>query len=203
MTEDANQSIVVICCAVLKHDVMVLMKDDWPESEIHFLGSMLHMKPDKLANKLDVLIKEEIRNGHKILLIYGDCCVHMAAMTEKPGVVRVQGNNCYEIILGSDEYRRLSHEGAFFLLPEWARRWRHIFSVELGLNQLNASSLMGDMHKKLVYLDTGILPVPVDELRDCAKYCGLPWESLRVVPEPLREAIRHAMHKLKTTKDQI
>ncbi len=203
MTEDTNPSIAVICCSVLRHEVMALMKDNWPGPAIRFLSSMLHMKPDKLANRLDVLIEEARRNGHRVLLVYGDCCMQMEALTEKSGVVRIRGNNCFELILGTAEYRRLSHEGAFFLLPEWTRLWKHIFSVELGLNQVNAAGLMGDLHKKLVYLDTGIVPVPVDELQNFSKHCGLPWEAMRVFPDQLRAVLNDAIYKLKAMKNLV
>lgn len=203
MTAAANQPIVVICCAVFQPEVQALLQHNWPDLAISFQNSMLHMKPDKLAIRLDTLIQEELRQGHKVLLVYGDCCMGMAALTERPGVVRVRGNNCCDLLLGRDEYRRLSHEGAFFLFPEWTHRWRHIFSVELGLNQDNATSLMGDMHRKLVYLDTGVIPVPTGELLECSRYCGLPWETLTVSLEPLRKAIQDALDKLETMGDPL
>ena len=162
---------------------------------IHFESSMLHMKPDKLASRLDAKLQPEFLEQHKALLIYGDCCMEMANFTKRPGVVRVCGNNCCELLLGKKTYKRLSHEGAFFLFPEWAQRWRHIFSVELGLNQTNAASLMGEMHRKLVYLDTGVIP-PITDLDECARYCGLPWEVRQVSLDPLFKSIQSAWNKL-------
>ncbi len=160
------------------------------------------MKPEKLAIHLGKLTTEELQNGNKVLLVYGDCCMGMAALTARPGVVRTRGNNCCDLLLGSLEYRRLAHSGAFFLFPEWTRRWQHIFSIELGLSRINATGLMGDMHKKLVYLDTGVVPVPMTELQECANYCGLPWELLHVPLEPLRAAIQDALDTLKATENQ-
>lgn len=198
MAGDSHQ-IVVICCGVFQAEVEALVKSDFPDLAIRFQDSMLHMKPEKLALRLDSLVEEEVRAGHKVMLVYGDCCMLMTALETKPGVVRVRGNNCCDLLLGSDTYRRLSREGAFFLFPQWTRRWRHIFSVELGLSHDNAVSLMGDMHKKLVYLDTGVVPIPEDDLKECSRYCGLPWEVLKASLEPLRSAIREALHTLKTT----
>jgi hypothetical protein len=179
---------------VLQAEVEWLAKTNWPEVDLRFLDSMLHMSPDKLSEHLNSLVQGELRQGHNIILVYGDCCLGMAAMEQLPGVVRVRGSNCCAQLLGSAEYRRLSHGGSFFLLPEWARRWQRVFSLELGLNHDNAKSLMGDMHRKLVYLDTGVVPVPEKELRECSHYCGLPWEVLNVSLEPLRIAIDSAVH---------
>ena len=198
MTTDGNQTLIIICCAVFKAEILALRERHWPNLTIRFLSSMLHMRPDKLASRLDAQLREELLHDHKVLLIYGDCCTQMADFTKRAGVVRIRGNNCCDLLLGRERYRQLSHEGAFFLLPEWAKRWRHIFSVELGLNKANAAGLMGEMHRKLVYLDTGVLPVPVDDLNECSRYCGLPWEVLTVSLEPLRTDIQSALDKLNT-----
>jgi len=201
MSAGLGNPVVVLCCAVFQAEVESLRQAHWPDLIMRYQSSMLHMKPEKLAIRLDKLVKEELRQGNEVLLVYGDCCMDMAALTAQPGVVRTSGNNCCDLLLGNAEYRRLAHTGAFFLFPEWARRWHHIFSVELGLNQINATGLMGDMHKKLIYLDTGLVPVPVTELQECAHYCGLPWELLHVPLEPLRAAIQDALDKLKNTEN--
>jgi len=191
-----QQPVVALCCAVFEAEVEALRQSNWPGMATRYQSSMLHMKPEKLASRLERLVDEEIRHGNKVLLIYGDCCMGMAALTNEPGVIRTRGNNCCDLLLGREEYRRLSHTGAFFLFPEWTQRWHHIFSAELGLNQTNAAGLMGDMHRKLVYLDTGVLPVPVTELQECSDYCGLPWELLQVSLEPLRAAIQEALNNI-------
>lgn len=189
-----RQGTVLISCAVLQAEVEWLAKTNWPELELFFLDSMLHMNPEKLSEHLYSLVKGETRKGHNMILVYGDCCLGMAAMEQLTGVVRIRGNNCCALLLGDAQYRRISHEGAFFLLPEWTHRWQRVFNLELGLNHDNAAGLMGDLHQKLVYLDTGISPVPESELRECSHYCGLPWEVLKVSLEHLRIAIDSAVH---------
>lgn len=196
MNSPPQQPVVALCCAVFEAEVEALRREYWPTMMVRYQSSMLHMKPEKLAIHLDGIVEEELCQNHKVLLIYGDCCMGMTALTNKPGVIRTRGNNCCELLLGSAEYRRLSHAGAFFLFPEWAKRWHHIFSIELGLNQTNATGLMGEMHRKLVYLDTGVRPVPVTDLQKCSEYCGLHWEPLQVSMEPLRAAIQEALNKL-------
>ncbi|HBG20015.1 MAG TPA: hypothetical protein DDY32_12275 [Desulfobulbaceae bacterium] len=201
MSSTLQQPVVALCCAVFQAEIEALRQGNWPGMAIRYQSSMLHMKPEKLASHLDRLVEEEIRHGNTILLIYGDCCMGMAALASKPGVIRTRGNNCCDLLLGREEYRKLSHTGAFFLFPEWAKRWHRIFSVELGLNQTNAAGLMGDMHRKLVYLDTGVLPVPVTELQECSDYCGLPWEILQVSLEPLRAAIQQALNTITSVEN--
>jgi len=198
MSATVQNSIVAICCAVFKAEVEALRQQNWPDLMIHYQSSMLHMKPEKLVIRLDRVVEQETLQGNKIILIYGDCCTGMADLSNRPGVVRTRGNNCCDLLLGSAEYKRISHDGAFFLFPEWASRWRHIFKVELGLNQTNAADLMSDMHRKLVFLDTGVVPVPVADLQECSNYCELPLEVMPVSLDPLRAAIQDAFDILKS-----
>lgn len=202
MSAIARPKGVMIGCSVLQAEVESLCEVHWPDHKLIFLPSMMHMHPQRLASSLESVLDAELKQGYGVVLIYGDCCARMTALEALPGVVRTRGNNCYDLLLGRGEYRRLSHEGAFFLLPEWARRWREIFSKELGLNRVNATSFMRDMHRRLVYLDTGVVPVPEKELRECAEYCGLPYETRPVSLELLRSAIEEALLRLKNTGAQ-
>ena len=129
---DKTTASTAICCAVYKDEILILKNLYWPNLTIRFLSSMLHMKPDLLGSKLSAQLKEKRALEHKTLLIYGDCCIQMTDLTKSPDVVRVRGHNCIHQVLGNKEYKRLSHEGAFFLLPAWASRWKHIFKNELG-----------------------------------------------------------------------
>lgn len=188
-----SPSVVIICCAVLKAEVQWLCRSYWPEHKLKFLPSMLHMHPDSLASSLEPIISAEVKHGHRIVLIYGDCCNQMSAFESMPFVARTHGKNCFELLLGSQEYRRLSHEGAFFLLSEWTRRWKDVFEKELGLSHDNATCLMQEMHKKLVYLDTNLTAVPEKDLKECAQYCGLPVETLQVSLNTLCSTIEGAL----------
>lgn len=182
----------IICCSVLQAEVTFLCETHWPDRKLIFLPSMMHMHPELLASSLQSVLEDELKQGHPVVLVFGDCCTQMTTLQNFPGVARTRGKNCYELLLGPGEYRRLSHEGAFFLMPEWVQRWKEIFTRELGLNRNNATSLMRDMHRTLMYLDTGLVPVPVKELHECADYCGLPCDVLRIPLTHLSSVIEKA-----------
>jgi len=181
---------------VLKAEIGVLQEKHWPDIQIMFLNSILHMHPEQLAHSLQHLLEVELDHGQEVVLVYGDCCRQMAAMTDKHVVVRTRCNNCCDLLLGREEYRRLSHERVFFLIPEWIMRWREIFTEGLGLDRAIACSFMQDMHSRLVYLDTGIGPVPEKELAECAEYCGLPYEVRPMLLENLRTSVEEALLNL-------
>lgn len=188
-----HESVVLICCGVLQAEVESLCHAYWPDQGVRFLPSMMHMHPEQLTKPLQSVLDGELKQGHGVVLIYGDCCARMTELEAMPGVARTRGKNCFELLLGPEEYCRLSHEGAFFLLPEWTRRWKEVFVKELGLNRDNATCLMRDIHRKLMYLDTGLTPVPETSLEECAAYCGLPYEVRPVSLERLRLAIEEAL----------
>jgi len=74
----------------------------------------------------------------------------------------------------------LSRDGAFFLLPEWTVRWKEVFHKELDLKGDAAKDFMREMHKYLLYVDTGLVEVPVDILNDISDELGLPWKSFKI-----------------------
>lgn len=197
MTEAADRHpIALLVCSVFAAEVESLRKTHWPELSVRVESSMLHVCPGRLGGRLEADVVRELRQGRKVLLVYGDCYNGMAALVATPGVARVRGANCADLLLGRERYRRLLDEGAYFLLPEWARRGARFFEHELGLNRENATGLMRDLHQKIIYLDTGMTPVPERELQQVADYCGLPWETLPVALDFLQAAIADALRRL-------
>ena len=196
MTPAATGPAVLVACSVFRAELTALARTRWPGLELRFENSMLHMRPAKLERRLGAVLAEEGGQARPVGLVYGDCCAGMTALGGRPGVARTEGLNCPELLLGREAYRRLSHEGAFFMLPEWATRWAEVFRDELGLDGACAPALMRDMHRKLVYLDTGVVPVPREALEACARYTGLPLEVLAVTLDRLAARIEAALGRL-------
>ena len=196
MSREPAKPLTFVICSVLEAEVRLLVSLKWPQAEIVALDSILHIHPQELADSLERAVSKELAEGRRVVLVYGDCFARMDELEKRRGVVRVAGINCTASVLGKEHYRRLVREGAFFLLPEWTERWHMVFSEELGLSPENAQSLMCEMHRKLVYLDTGVVPVPLITLQACSEYCGLPYEILPVKLDPLRGCIEDAINRL-------
>ena len=62
----------------------------------------------------------------------------------------------------------------------------------LGLRGGTAQDFMKEMHTRLVYLDTELVPVPEKELAEISEYCGLPVERMKVSLEPLLASLMKA-----------
>lgn len=193
MTSDAPP--ICIACSIFRKEIEALQASHRLEVPVEFLTSMLHMVPAKLESRLqEALASARAKHpGQEVVLAYGDCCSRMEAFESSPGASRTEGINCCEILLGRDTYRKLRREGAFFLMPEWALSWKQVFVGQLGLLGPCAKTFMQEMHTRLVYLDTGILPVPHQHLEEASRFLGLPLEVRPVSLEPLLASLNRAM----------
>lgn len=173
---------VWLSCGVVRAEMEELRRRGSIAGEFIFLDSMLHMDPPQLEAVLTDALEGSDGSIGALVLVYGDCSAHMLDIARRFRVGRVPVINCAQLLLGRDRYRSLMHERAFLVLPEWARRWEHIMKNELGLNGSVARDLMGEHRGSLVYLDTGLLPVPKRHLQEFSAYTGLSW---RVEPVSL------------------
>ncbi|MBI4913032.1 MAG: DUF1638 domain-containing protein [Acidobacteria bacterium] len=191
-----SRPLVCVACSIFRDEMERLQAQEQTDLPVRFLGSMLHMVPERLEQRLKAAVQEELAKGHDVLLAYGDCCPHMVDIEEGDGVGRTGGINCCEILLGREAYRRLRREGVFFLMPEWTLNWKAVFRDTLGLHDENARHFMRDMHTRLVYLDTGLIRVPEEELTEIAQFTGLPVERMQVSLDPLLASLRDAAERI-------
>jgi hypothetical protein len=191
MTHPHNSNKLGISCSIFCREIETLREKGLIDLPFKYLASMLHMKPDILDKKLQSVTERESSNGKELVVIYGDCCPRMSDYESKENIVRSSGLNCCEILLGSAEYKKLRAEGAFILMPEWTRRWKEVFKHHMGLEGELAKTFMKEMHTKLVYLDTGVFPVPNDLLEEISQYTGLPVSILQITLDQLAAAIKN------------
>jgi Protein of unknown function (DUF1638) len=195
MTGSADE-IVCLSCSVFKPILQRLQSEGALRMPVEYVDSMLHMRPPELGRVLTLRVEALTQLGKWVLLVYGDCHSHMADYSNMPHVYRVTGANCPEILLGSELYRRLRHDGAFFLMGEWVHRWHEVFEQRLGLKGETAKDFMREMHRQLVYLDTGDTPVPMADLEALSQFAGLPFVVQQAEPEALRKVIDECLMRM-------
>ncbi len=181
--------IVGIACSVYQPELNALNERGEIDLPVRYLDSQLHMVPAQLREQLTKVIDKERAKGNRVLLLYGDCHVHMIDHSEDSAVRRIKGINCCSILLGKDRYRELVRGQTFFLFPEWVDRWRELMVNVPSTSSPATLDLVRDQVKHLVYLDTGIRPVPKDDLNACADHFGLAWEAVPVTLDLFRDAI--------------
>ena len=183
-----------ISCSIFRKEIEALQASGRLDLPVEFLNSMLHMAPARLEARLQEALGSAQHQDPRpdVVLAYGDCCGHMDTFEAEPGTVRTEGINCCEILLGTETYKKLRKEGAFFLMPEWALSWRQVFVGQLGLMGPCAKAFMQEMHSRLIYLDTGLVPIPHADLQEASNFLGLPMEILPVSLEPLLASLHQA-----------
>lgn len=183
---------VWLSCGVVRAEMEELQRRGLIDGELLFLDSMLHMEPPQLEAKLTAALEKECGQPGCLVLVYGDCSSHMLDLVRRFHVGRVNIINCAQLLLGRERYRQLMREEAFLVLPEWALRWEHIMKNELGLNRDVAHILMGENRGVLVYLDSGLVPVPEEQLKAFSAYSGLSWRVETVTLDCMLTALLEA-----------
>ncbi len=190
----ASRETLLVSCGIFRAELARLSPSIIGHVRPVFLDSMMHMRPGKLDEMLMGLAKNEDR---RLLLVYGDCCPHMGELAARPNIRKVRGVNCCDIILGHDTYRQLRREGVFFFLPEWTTRWEDVFRIELGLKkQPLAREFMHEMHKRLMYLDTGGVEIPRKTLSDIEAFFEMPMEVRPIGLEQLEAGVLDGLSRL-------
>jgi hypothetical protein len=186
-----SDSTTWICCGVLRPEMESLHHDRKIQGRLVFLNSMLHMNPPVLEDRLSSAL-QAFRLSERVVVVYGDCCPRMRELVRIYSASRVKAINCAQMLLGRERYRQLMEEQAFLLLPEWTLRWNDVIQHELGLGEDVAGDFMQEFGHSLVYVDTGIVPVPYESLRRCAAYTKLPWQVERVTLDNLLVLLHEA-----------
>lgn len=170
-----HQNMVIIACSIFKYELEHLAKAGKISVPIVYLNSMLHMYPAQLQTLLDAKIEKYI--NFRIILMFGDCHARMIDYEKNPNILRTPGINCCEIILGTEKYKKIRNSGAFILLPEWAERWTEVFMGYMGFKTSKTiKPFMSEMHKKVVYVDTGLQKIEMPLFNEISDFLGLPLE---------------------------
>lgn len=189
------RELTFIICSVLDREVQTFLSLDYPNAEAIYLNSVLHIYPQKLYKTIEAAL--ETRENRNCVLIYGDCQAHINEISQRPNCERTAAVNCGELLLGPDLYRSYRNEKAFLFLPEWTERWQEIFQMELGFsNSSLAQEFMQENQQKLVYLDTGLISVPRNHLKDISDFFHMPIEVVSVSLENLRQTVKSAVERL-------
>jgi hypothetical protein len=177
---------VCLACGVLRAEISKLKDEGLFEQKVQYLPSRLHMDPPKLGETISKLTEDQ---DSAYQLVFGDCCPTMLQIAGKENVERIASINCCEMLLGKKRYHKYLSEGYFFMLPEWAPIWRDILESDLGLNASISKDLMQDMCSGILYLDTGVIPIPQKHLKACEEVTGLKVEIMEVSLDNLAEQL--------------
>ncbi len=190
-----------ICCGVIQGEMEELLRRGSISGRLVFLDSLLHMNPCMLEERLTAILERIPGDDKRVVMVYGDCTPHLFDLSRRFQAGRVPAINCAQLLVGRERYRRLMQEEAFLVLPEWATRWEQIMKNELGLDGTIARDLMREHRAVLVYLDTGLVPIPERQLQEFSAYTGLPWRVERLTLDTMLEMLISAQDESLRSKN--
>ncbi|NTU42955.1 MAG: DUF1638 domain-containing protein [Nitrospirales bacterium] len=132
---NAEDRLLLVGCGILRKEVLHLIrKNNWPVEAV-FFDSALHCELDRLSQSLTSSLEKH--KGRKIFVFYGSCHPLMEKMLSEGKTFRTEGQNCVDILLGTELFTKELTAGAFFLMEEWAKRWRQILIKTFGTENLD------------------------------------------------------------------
>ena len=128
----------MIACGALAAPVReITARRGWPV-ELHFLPSLLHNRPDRIAPAAERIARAAQARGLRAALAYSDCGTYGALdeLCSRLGLRRLGGLHCYDVLAGSDRLRALfeAEPGTYVLTDFLVRGFRRSVLAELGLD---------------------------------------------------------------------
>ena len=193
-------AIYAIACSVFRPELEALKASGLLSIPVYYLNSELHMRPERLYYYMNKLVGNLRKRGRRIVLVYGDCHGYMPELCALDCVVRTRGINRCELLMGRENYKTHRKSKSFYLLPEWTLRRRELLGQLEDMTSELTVDFMREAHNRLTYLDSGVMPLPRDEIEACARYFDLPFEVLDITTDFLQKAIKEAMDQLTEPK---
>jgi uncharacterized protein DUF1638 len=129
---------VIACGALGAHVREIAERRGW-DVELHFLPSLLHNRPDRIAPAAEQIAVAAQARGLPVALAYADCGSYGALdeLCARLGLRRLPGLHCYDVFAGPDRLRALfdAEPGTYVLTDFLIRGFQRSVVGELGLDR--------------------------------------------------------------------
>jgi hypothetical protein len=129
---------VIACGALGGHVRDIAARRGWPV-ELHFLPSLLHNRPDRIAPAAERVALEAQGRGLRVALAYADCGSYGALdeLCSRLRLRRMGGLHCYDVLGGPDRMAALfdAEPGTYVLTDFLVRGFHRSVVAELGLDR--------------------------------------------------------------------
>lgn len=178
MTVDADKRLLLLGCGILQEEIRFLNEKNCWNLETCFLDSTLHIDFDKLSLALTSALRQH--EEHAVIVFYGACHPLMEQILATANTFRTPGQNCVEMLLGPDLFRKELEQGAFFLLEEWARHWGRIISATFGTKREVIQEIFRGDRRYLLCISTPCSRDFKTEAEAAGQLVGLPlrWHNV-------------------------
>lgn len=193
MTGPAHDPLLLVGCGILKKEIRhLIQKNSWP-LDTHFLDSALHIDFERLSRALSATLKQYA--AREPIVFYGACHPLMDSYLETAGTFRTTGQNCVEMLLGSERFTAELEQGAFFLLEEWAHSWERIVTATVGTNRTVIREIYQGDRSCLLCITTPCSGNFRAEAEQAGALVGLPLRWLDVSLDHLEGVLKQAIER--------
>jgi len=155
----------IVACDILKEEIELLTKNDKDFVYREYLEFALHENPENMKKTIIEKVNSLDGKVDVVFLGYAVCQSLQNVTAElKVPTIMLQGADCIDVLLGTDEYNREKKicAGTWFSSPGWAKeginglvKEFHLDSVE-GVDPSFFLDLLFDSYERCLHIDTGV-----------------------------------------------
>jgi hypothetical protein len=171
-----GKAAVFVSCGIFREELALLAREGRFAGDVTFLDAALHVNFDTLKARLEAALGQARAAGAEPKVLYGHCHPDMTEILERFGATKLAAGNCLEALLGADEIARLNAEAtSFFLSAGWVENWERMFAVGRADFDFDVAEMFAG-YRRILVLDTGIIPLDEEKIRRFSAVTGLPVE---------------------------
>lgn len=169
----------LIACGAFKSVLNTLkLGKRYPNLQLTFLPSNLHVWPHKLKQYLAREVRTAQGKNERIICLYGECFPDIDDFCGRCGIIRMPGLYCYEMLLGSERFKKIMDEtaGTYFLERELIVNFDEYCVEPLELHDEEMRKSYFKHYRRLLYVRQPSDPDLVPTAKELAKYLDLSLE---------------------------
>ncbi len=166
----------IIACAVFKPALEYLqLEKRYPDLRLTYLPSNLHLRPQELKNRLLKEVAASQKRNERVICLYGECFPGIDDFCQQHGVIKVTGHYCYEMLLGSERFRRLIEEmaGTYFAERDLILNFEEYCVRPLELRDEEMRKYCFKQYRRLLYVRQPADPDLVPQAGEMAEFLKL------------------------------
>ncbi|MCB1190294.1 MAG: DUF1638 domain-containing protein [Leptospiraceae bacterium] len=195
--------LLILICETYKHELeRVLDSNEFPDVVFKEYSSICSFSGNVPSTIEEIFHKfDESFSHYAILGSY--CTLELKRKVQPSSNYSVYYfNKCQELFATPEFLDGCAQSGAYFVTPGWVVNWRDKIQ-DWGFEKKHAREFFNDFCKKLVLLDTGVLPSSKESIIEFAEFLGLPYEVIRTGISHFHLIIKNMVldWRLKTIKE--
>jgi len=155
MSNNSENIIRIIACAVFKPALDYLrLEERYPNVRLTYVPSYLHLRPQELKSRLEEKIVSAKEGNERVVCLYGECFPGIDELCQQLGAIKVPGDYCYEMLLGSERFHKLIQEmaGTYFAEKDLITHFQEYCVRPLDLQDEEMRKYCFDRYRRLLYI---------------------------------------------------